>query len=114
MDKGGRPKKMLSEKRKYQVNIKLKTEEYYGLKSQADRASMPKTDYVRQCIAKSVVVQRMNPEVINYVRALCGMANNLNQIAKKTHQTGYSNTRTEYLHLAESIDNLINKIRDST
>lgn len=109
--KGGRPPKKLSERKKYQICLKLKTEEEYTLRSRCKQASLSKQEYLRQSILNSVVVQRINPETSDIIRKLCGMANNLNQIAKKANQIGYSGIREEYLFLAESIDNLINHIR---
>lgn len=108
----GRPSKKAHEKRKYQVNIKFITAEYYLLKGKANEASLSIPDYVRLCIQRSTVLQRINPELNDLIRKLCGMANNLNQIAKRANQAGYGEVRTEYLHLAESIDNLINAIKD--
>jgi hypothetical protein len=40
------------------------------------------------------------------------MANNLNQVAHKANAQGYLNARSEYLQLADRIDNLINHIRN--
>ena len=37
-NKGGRPKKKLSEKRSYSVLLKLNTKEYFTLKSKANEA----------------------------------------------------------------------------
>ncbi|NDV66918.1 plasmid mobilization protein [Bacteroides sp. 224] len=108
----GRPSKKAHEKRKYQVNVRLMTTEYYALKGKAKEASLPQTDYIRECILNSNVLQRMNPEMSDLVRKLSGMANNLNQIAKKANQAGYCEIRSEYLYLADSIDNLISKIKD--
>jgi hypothetical protein len=109
--KGGRPSKELHKKRKYQVNIKLMTEEYYTLKARANEAAMPINDFVRNAIKHSEVKQRLTPEANDYIRKLCGIANNLNQIAKRANQVGYEDIRNEYLYLAENIDNLINFIK---
>ena len=109
--KGGRPSKELHKKRKYQVNIKLMTEEYYSLKARANAASMPINDFVRNAIQHSEVKQRLTPEVNDHIRKLSGMANNLNQIAKRANQVGYEDIRNEYLYLVENIDNLINSIK---
>lgn len=110
----GRPPKNLHEKRKYQVNIKLITSEYYLLKSLAIEASLPINDYIRACIKSSQVIQRLTPENNNHIRKLTGMANNLNQIAKKANQAGYADVRTEYLFLADNIDNIIEMIKDDS
>lgn len=109
--KGGRPSKEQHKKRKYQVNIKLITEEYYMLKARANEASMPINDFVRNAIQHSEVKQRLTPETNDYIRKLSGLANNFNQITRLAHQSGYENIRNEYLYLAENIDNLINSIK---
>ncbi|MDH6343758.1 hypothetical protein M2480_002923 [Parabacteroides sp. PFB2-12] len=113
-NKGGRPRKELNQKRKYQVNVKLMTGEYYFLKSLAKSAALPINDYVRQCIKSSSVMPRITPEENDLIRKLIGMANNLNQIAKKANQAGYNTIRTEYLFLADSIDDLIDTIRNDS
>jgi len=110
--KGGRPSKGLHKKRKYQVNIKLMTEEYYTLKSRSKEAAMPVNDFVRYAIQHSEIKQRLTPEVNDYIRKLSGLANNFNQMTKLAHQSGYVDVRNEYLYLAENIDNLINLIKN--
>ena len=44
------------------------------------------------------------------IRKISGMANNLNQIARKANAAGYTNVRAEYLYLADKIDNELNLI----
>ena len=48
------------------------------------------------------------------LRQLAGMGNNLNQIARKANAEGYTNARSEYLYLADKIDNVIKDIRDDS
>jgi hypothetical protein len=38
------------------------------------------------------------------------MGNNLNQIARKANAAGYTDARSEYLHLANEIDNILNSM----
>ena len=109
--KGGRPSKKTHEKLKYQICLKLNTEEEFRLRALCKEANLSKQDYIRQCIVYSVVVQRMTPEIADLIRKLAGMANNLNQIAKKANQMGYVEIRTEYLYLAENIDIVINQLK---
>ncbi len=110
-NKGGRPRKMVSEKKTYIVSLKMSTEEYYTLKGKASEAKTSMSEIIRQSIASSKIIQRLTPELNDYIRKLCGMANNLNQIAKNANAGGYRNARTEYLYLAGKIDNIINKIK---
>nr|WP_321406798.1 plasmid mobilization relaxosome protein MobC [uncultured Carboxylicivirga sp.] len=108
--KGGRPRLNPSKKKKYKVDVKMSTEDYYTLKSKASNASMTISEYMRQCIHSSSIRERMNPEHQKLIRQLCGMANNLNQIARKANAQGYENSREEYLHLAHRIDHLLNQL----
>ena len=40
LNKGGRPTKKLSEKRKYRITVKMATEEYYAMKLKAKNAGV--------------------------------------------------------------------------
>ena len=111
-NKTGRPAKRLGEKHSYRVSVKMATAEYYTLIAKAREAGTTISEHIRRSIASSVVRQRLSPEMLDHIRKLCGMANNLNQIARKANAQGYSDTRFEYLHLASRIDNLLNRIRD--
>jgi len=107
-NKGGRPTKSLTEKRTYRVNLKMNTEEYYTLKARASETGVSPSDFIRAIILKAEIKQRLSPELVEYIRKLSGMANNLNQIAHKANTAGYRDARTEYLFLAARIDNLLN------
>ncbi|MFA9371479.1 MAG: plasmid mobilization relaxosome protein MobC [Labilibaculum antarcticum] len=109
-NKGGRPRKTAAQKKRYKVDVKMATEEYYVLKSKAQKANLTISEYMRQCIAGSSVRERITPEVQIYIRKLCGMANNLNQIARKANAQGYTNVRKEYIQLADQIDQLIDRL----
>ena len=109
--KCGRHPKKLHLKRRYQINVKLMTDEFYELKAKALNAALPVNDYVRSCIKRSIIIQRLNPETNELIRKLAGMANNTNQIAKKANQAGYDSIRDEYLFLAEEIDKLLSYIK---
>ena len=49
-NKGGRPAKGLSEKRKYRITVKMATGEYYALKSKARKAGVSASEMVRQAV----------------------------------------------------------------
>jgi hypothetical protein len=42
------------------------------------------------------------------------MGNNLNQIARRANAEGYTNVRSEYLYLADKIDNVLNRMEDDS
>jgi hypothetical protein len=109
--KNGRPAKRLGEKMAYHINVKMGTIDYYTLKAKAREADVSFSECIRQLIGRGYVKQRLSPELHGHIRKLSGMANNLNQIARKANAAGYSDARLEYLHLAGKIDNLLNQIR---
>lgn len=110
--KGGRPAKKISEKKGYRANVKMSTEEFYTLKAKAKETGVTLSEYIRLAVSGSVIRQRLSPETLDLIRKLCGMANNLNQIACKANAAGYNDVRLEYLFLANKVDNLLNVIRE--
>lgn len=110
--KTGRPPKAKSEKRTYRLNVKLNTGEFYLLKGKARSAGMNLSDFVRETIGRAEIRERVTPQLNSQIRQLTGMANNLNQVARKANGAGYQNARSEYLHLAAGIDKLLNQITD--
>ncbi len=107
-NKGGRPKKGIAVKKKYKVTIKMDTSDYYMLKAKAKISGRNTSEYLRSLIGSSSVVERLSTEHTEYIRQLCGMANNLNQIAKKVNTLGYKPVHSEYFVLAEKIHSIIN------
>ncbi len=110
--RGGRPAKKLGEKRRYTVSVKLDTREYLSLKTKAGTAGISRSEYIRQSISGSVIRPLLAPELNDHIRKLSGMGNNLNQIARKANAGGYTNARSEYLYLADKIDNVIKDMQD--
>lgn len=60
--------------------------------------------FIRSCLQKGYVKERLSLEETGYIRQLSGMANNLNQIARQANAQGYTSVRTEYLDLARHFD----------
>jgi hypothetical protein len=113
-NKSGRPKKIAGLKKSYRVNVKMATDEYYSLKAKAHDAEITISECMRQCIKYSSIQQSPSLEMLDHIRKLSGMANNLNQIARRANAQGYTNARREYFYLAEKIDNLLNLIQNDS
>src|SRR3712207_9564596 len=62
----------LSEKRKYQVLLRLNTMEYYTLLGKAREASITRTEFLRRLIAKAEVKSRIKPEEMQLIRTVSG------------------------------------------
>ena len=109
-NQNGRPTKSAAEKKGYRVNLKMATEEYYLLKSKARTAGINMSDYVRCTIRESEVIQRLSPEHLGYIRQLSGMANNINQIARKANTEGFAETCNDCKNMIERLDSIVKLI----
>ena len=105
--KGGRPKLSPAEKLKYRIAVNLCTKDFYVLKAKANRAGMICTELARMAITGWQIRQRITAEQMDCIRKISGMGNNLNQITRKANIEGYTNIRSEYLYLANKIDNAL-------
>ena len=110
-NKGGRPTKALSEKRKYQVLLRLNTMEYYTLLGKAREASIPRTEFLRQLIINAEVKSRIKPEDMLLIRTVSGMANNLNQIAHRLNAFGISALSEEFNALKQLVHELMKRLK---
>ena len=110
-NKGGRPTKTLSEKRKYKVLLRLNTMEYYTLLGKAREASITRTEFLRQLITKAEVKARIKPEDMQLIRTVSGMANNLNQIAHRLNAFGISTLNEDLTALKVLIYELIKRLK---
>ena len=110
-NKGGRPIKGIAEKLKYRITVKMATEDYYLLKSKAKSAGVSASEFVRGCITEGGVKERLSKEHGDLIRKLCGMANNLNQLARKAIAEGYVSVFVSCRTLMIEIDYLVNRIR---
>lgn len=110
-NKGGRPIKSVTEKLKYRITVKMATEDYYLLKSKAKSAGVSSSEFIRGCITNGGVKERLSKEHSDLIRKLCGMANNLNQLARKANAEGYASVFIPCRTLMIEIDNLVNRIR---
>ena len=110
-NKGGRPTKTLSEKRKYQVLLRLNTMEYYTLLGKLREASISRTEFLRQLIINTEVKSRIKPEEMQLIRTVSGMANNLNQIAHRLNAFGISALNEELNVLKQLIHELMRRLK---
>ena len=109
-NKGGRPKKGAADKLKYRLTVKMATSDYYTLKGKARSAGISAGEFLRGCMRDGQVKERLTPEHTDYIRQLCGMANNLNQLAHKANAAGFATVRQECRVLTARIEELLNLI----
>lgn len=110
-NKGGRPVKNKFEKRMYPIRSKLTLEEKLEVKSKIRKSGLKPSEYMRQALIGSTTTPRLSLEEMEFIRKLCGMTNNLNQIARKANTTGYKSVKVEHDEMVRQIDKIIDKIK---
>lgn len=97
-------------KRTIQVGVRLNSEELALIKQNAAKAGLRLMTYMRRTTLQGTVPARLDEEGREYRRALMGMANNLNQMARLCHQQGMTGTRTLLGSFCERIDGILKKL----
>ena len=69
------------------------------------------SEFVRKVLEKGVVIERLTIEQADFIRKLCGMANNLNQLAHRANTEGYYTVAPFYKNVIGKIDEILNLIR---
>jgi hypothetical protein len=110
--KGGRPKKGAAEKLKYKVSFMLPTGDYLALKATAKAAKLPRAEVVRRAVTGCRIVARFTPEQVGWMRNLVGMGNNMNQLTKLAHQSGYAENAAQNRRVAGEISRTLKHFRD--
>ncbi|MFI3293571.1 MAG: DUF6290 family protein [Rikenellaceae bacterium] len=110
-NRGGRPTIEESQRRNHSLKIRINSQELMTFKKSAKMAGISVSEYIRQAVINSKVEPRITPEVLCLIRSLCGMDNNLNQLARKANAAGYTLVHQESLRLADRINSLLTELR---
>ncbi len=111
-NENGRPKLATTQVRKHRIEVRFATVEYYALKAKAKEVGMSISELIRAAIQNCTIKERLSATHLRLITQLTGMANNLNQIARRANVAGYAAAKNESETLAKSIDNVINKIEN--
>ena len=103
----GRPIKE-KDKLSTSINLKLTKEDYKSVKGKAEQLRMKATQYAREMTLKGGVKSRFTLEELDLMRKLAGMANNLNQIARRINQNEFLQVGLDLVVLANKIKELVN------
>ena len=109
--KGGRPRLLNTEKKKYKLPpVRLGTVDYVTVKNRSKQAGLTLTEYQRQMVLHGQIVERMTAEQMELYRQLAGMGNNMNQLAHQANKYGYYKDAEMYHENVIQVNNLIKKI----
>lgn len=89
----GRPALGRTRKLTKGVTVKFSPVSYEALRFRAGKSGRSLAVYIREAALAATVTARHTPEENALLRSLAGMANNLNQLTKLSHQTGFYRTR---------------------
>ena len=98
----GRPPKE-ADKLSRSINLKLTAADYETVQKKAEKVGLTATQYAREITLKGGVKSRFTVEELNLIRNLSGEANNLNQLAKRANQAGFTHVGNEIMAVLEWI-----------
>lgn len=90
------------------INLKLTEADFNKIREKAGKLGMKATQYVREMVLKGSVKSRFTLEELDLMRKLAGIANNLNQVAKKANQAGYIMEAIEIMKIMNQIKSILN------
>lgn len=102
--KGGRPALPKARRRSKSVTVKFSKIDYETLRVRCRKANRRLSEYIRESALQSEVVMPHTTESASLYRDLAGMANNLNQLARLSHQTSLYHTSRK---VDEALDKLL-------
>ena len=106
-------------KRSHIVKTRLDDEEHADFLRRLEIYDMNQSEFIREAISgatikPTIVATLVSDDLLAAIGKLTAeygrIGNNLNQIAHRANAAGYRDARTEYLFLAEKIDNLLNQL----
>ena len=101
--KGGRPALPKARRRAKSVTVKFSKIDYETLRVRCRKANRRLSEYIRESALQSEVVMPHTAENASLYRDLAGMANNLNQLARLSHQTSL-------YHTSRKVDEALDKV----
>ena len=101
----GRPQVSSLKRLTKSVTVKFSKPDYEMLRHRSKNANRTLAEYIRDSAFDTRIVAKHSAEDAAIIRNLTGMANNLNQLTKLSHQTGFYRTKN-------AIVELLNKLKE--
>ncbi len=112
--KGGRPPTGRIHKLSKSVTVKFSKPSYEALRLRARKANRKLAEYIRESALNGEVVSGHNTETVAIAKNLIGMANNLNQLAKLSHQRGLHETQVYVMDLLRKLKTILCDYRQAS
>ena len=108
---GGRPKVGIGHIRKYVVSTRLSPERKLRFSALCREAGQPPAEVLRQLIDRGTVRARITREQLDFMAQLKGVARNLNQLTRLSHQAGFHRTQRTVTELLQKLKEIIVRYR---
>lgn len=108
--KGGRPRKKKGEKKSVTYSAHATAFDALMIEAKRKQSGLCKSEFTLASLLSVKVIARLPMQVMDWLRDIAGMANNINQLAKEAHARGYASVHNRLAALAENIENLITQI----
>ena len=106
--KGGRPAKKI--KRSNILMVRLTATEKLLIEGRARDAGIKPSEWFRKAAKSAKIVPRLQPQEVELLKHIGGMANNLNQIAKQANSIGLLSVASKCKSLLDEIELTIQKL----
>ncbi len=104
----GRPQVSTLKRLTKSVTVKFSKPDYEMLRRRSKNANRKLAEYIRESAFEARIVAKHSAEDSAIIRNLTGMANNLNQLTKLSHQTGFYRTKNVVMELLEKLKSIMN------
>lgn len=104
----GRPQVSTLKRLTKAVTVKFSKPDYERLSRRSEQANRTLAEYIRDVAFTAQIVAKHSAEDAAIIRNLTGMANNLNQLTKLSHQTGFYRTKNTVMELLDKLKAVLN------
>ena len=103
----GRPQVSTLKRLTKSVTVKFSKPDYEMLRRRSKNANRTLAEYIRDSAFDAQIVAKHSTEDATIIRNLTGMANNLNQLTKLSHQTGFYRTKNVIMELLAKLKEVL-------
>ena len=103
----GRPQVSTLKRLTKSVPVKFSKPDYEKLRHRSKNANRTLAEYIRDAAFEARIVAKHSVEDAAIIRNLTGMANNLNQLTKLSHQTGFYRTKNIVMEVLEKLKSIM-------
>ena len=107
----GRPQVSTLKRLTKSVTVKFSKPDYEMLRRRSKNANRTLAEYIRDAAFDARIVAKHSAEDAAIIRNLTGMANNLNQLTRLSHQAGFHRTQKTVTELLQKLKEIIIRYR---